>query len=456
MKRLLSALIILSIMSTFVVGFDFAAVESQALESPTYAQLAAYWAPTIYQDVSATYDVKSDFITSFNYDGDWRGDNNWENLFNYPLYANVYYSVQETLTHYFLGYYFFHPRDDGPINLEKHENDFEGCLIVVKKDTSTYGSFMLLETQSHNHWYQYTNLSSLTTGSDNIDGSVLMDGNHPKVYISANGIGSDAGHGVKAYDGSSANGGDGIVYKYINGTPTVPSNTSGSYTNSYDYGLISMDEFWSRRYDTGGAGHMFSTYGVISGDTYGENACTAPWGWDDPDDGPALLGQNWSDPAHFIDTHLNGLGQFSHTYTYNPYFSHKITIINVTSLSNEDTFNDESDIYAKVTVDGQEHIEQRYWKYNQAEKNSVRPVYWGKNNAEFSNQYSEDYNTIYVAKPHNSQVVIEIKDADGTSGDDSMGTLTTSAAPGSTVTWTNQTTSSGKAKVSAIVYTNPE
>jgi len=447
-RNLAAAFIILSLLVTMSPH------SPRANASPAYAQLAAYWAPTIYQDVNQSYGVNADFMTKFNYDGDWRGDNNWENLNSYPILPSVYYSVRETLTHYFIEYDFYFPRDDGPIDLEKHEHDLEGSIMVIRKNSTTNGELQLMETQAHNHWYQYANDAAITTGSENIDGSIPLDGHRAKLYLSANGFGTDAGHGVKAYDGRAANGGDGIVFKYQTGATVMPTNTAGSYTNVYDYALISMDEIWDRRFDTGGAGHTFNTYGFFHGDTYSDSSCTLPWTKDDSDDGPLYKGIYWSDPAFFIDTHLNGLGSFSHTYTFNPYYSHKITVQNVTSKKNKDTFNDESDVYLKISVNGQEHINNNHWKDNQAPLNVVRNIYWGYEQAELGNQYSEPFNTIYIAEPNNSVVRIEVLDKDGTSGNDTMGILTTTPSPGQTVSLTNTLTSTGEAAVSAIIVAN--
>ena len=130
---------------------------SEPLPSEQYRDLAEHWAPTIYQDVNERFLVRADIPTRFDYDGDWRGDNNWENLENYPQIPSAYFSVRETLTHYFIEYDFYYPRDDGPISLEKHENDLEGCILVIRKDDTPFGQLQLMETQAHNHWYQYSN-----------------------------------------------------------------------------------------------------------------------------------------------------------------------------------------------------------------------------------------------------------------------------------------------------------
>ncbi|MFV0412084.1 MAG: hypothetical protein ACK5L3_02295 [Oscillospiraceae bacterium] len=427
------------------------AVPAQAAASEQYRTLAGYWAPTIYQDINLAYNARADIPTKFNYDGDWRGDNNWENLLNYPEIPSAYFSVRETQTHYFIEYDFYYPRDDGPVSLEKHENDIEGCILVIRKGASPYGTLQLMETQAHNHWYQYSNDLSIAAGSDNIDGRILLDGHRPSVYISANGIGTDAGHGVKAYDGRAANGGDGIVLRFMGGNPVMPTDTSGSYTNAYDYALVPMDELWDRRYDTGGAGHTYYDWGHFHGDTYTNSSCTLPWIKDDPDDGPLYEGIYWSDPAFFVDTHLNGLGAFSHTYIFNPYYTHKITVIDITSCANKDPFNDKSDVFMKISVDGLTYINSNHWKDNQAPKNETKKVFWGKEQAEFGDQYSEEFNTIYFARQDNSEVRIEVLDKDGTSGNDTMGYLAATPAPGAKVVWGNQYTSTGEARLTAVI-----
>lgn len=443
-------------MWTLLLALLICATSAQALEghpSEEYRDLAEYWAPTIYQDVSERYLTRADIPTCFNYDGDWRGDNNWENLENYQQIPSAYFSVRETLTHYFIEYDFYYPRDDGPISAEKHENDLEGCILVIRKDDSPYGQLQLMETQAHNHWYQYTNDPSISSGSDDIDGGILLDEHRPEIYLSANGIGTDAGHGVKAYDGRPANGGDGIVFKFITGDAVMPDDTSGSYVHEYDYALITMDELWERRYDVGGAGHTYNDWGHFHGDTYTNSSCTLPWIKDDPDDGPLYDGVYWSDPAFFIDTHLNGLGEFSHTYTFNPYYTHKITVSDVTSCANKDPFNDESDIFMKISVDGLVYINENHWKFNQTPKSQKQLVFWGKDNAEFGDEYSESFNTIYFARQDNTEVKIEVLDKDGTSGNDTMGTLVTSPSPGEQVTWVDEATSTGEALVSAVIET---
>jgi hypothetical protein len=73
--------------------------------------VAMRFAPLFYQALGDK--PRSDYLTNFDFDGDWRGDNNWVNSDDskYSLKAFIYYSVAETTTHYFIHYAVFHPRD---------------------------------------------------------------------------------------------------------------------------------------------------------------------------------------------------------------------------------------------------------------------------------------------------------------------------------------------------------
>src|SRR6201988_5115497 len=61
--------------------------------------IASRFAAIFYQALGE--DPRGDYITNFDFDGDWRGDNNWNNLDDkrFPLKADGYSSVGETVTH---------------------------------------------------------------------------------------------------------------------------------------------------------------------------------------------------------------------------------------------------------------------------------------------------------------------------------------------------------------------
>ena len=124
------------------------------------ADIASHFAPIFYQALGDK--PRSDYITNFDFDGDWRGDNNWQNLANadFPLKAYIYYAISETTTHFFIHFAVFHPRDykggerkgtllsdliregqkarqydptDWGTKPLAHENDMEGALVKPRR-----------------------------------------------------------------------------------------------------------------------------------------------------------------------------------------------------------------------------------------------------------------------------------------------------------------------------------
>jgi len=263
------------------------------------------------------------------------------------------------------------------------------------------------------------------------------------------------GHGIFAYDGSNAPTGTGIVYRCENKADVV-TDFSGNYTKYYSYDLISVDWLWDRRYDQG-TGKLFDAFGCFDGDTYKQDACHAPWEWDDPDDGPTYTGMNFSDPAFFIDSHFSGLGSFSHKYIVNPYYSHRITITSIKSKQNNDgLFNSGSDLFVRVFVGDDDFVDNRMWKKDNAEIGVNYPVNWGKDQSDSINKFSEDFNTIYVIKPHNSQIKIQVYDHDSSSGHDFMGELLSSPTPNTNIKYNQTPTSNKQSEITAEIYANTD
>ena len=81
-------------------------VTARAAENPNYRRLAEHYAPVIYQE---TKSAVLDYITRFDYDGDWNGANNWRNAYIYDLPGYVYYAVIESTNH-LLHHLFLFPR----------------------------------------------------------------------------------------------------------------------------------------------------------------------------------------------------------------------------------------------------------------------------------------------------------------------------------------------------------
>lgn len=432
--------------------------------SVQYLNLVQYWAPTIYQDVNDDYNYRADVPTRFDYDGNWAGLDNWDHLNAWKVIPTVYYSVRETLTHYFIEYDFYYPHDDGPIEAERHENDLEGCILMIAKNSNPYGSLQYMETQAHNNWYQYQNDSTITSGSESIDGVIYFDGHRPKLYISANGIGKDAGHACWAwgnlYGSNLAPGGDGILFRYTGDHAVEPTQFSGNYTNVYDYQLVSMDQLWEKAHSPIDQNNeTYAKWGYFRGDNgKGSNSCTLPWIKDDPDDGQLYEGIYWSDPAFFVDTHINAVAM-SHTYIFNPYYTYRVQVQSIQSEANKDPFNDKSDVFIKISAGGYNQIDNRHWKNNQMPLRQKCNVYWGEHQTDNAQQYNEKFNSICLPAPINSNVSIHIYDKDGTSGDDSMGYYATALNWGQTKLYfgSNQEgalSSTGEARIWASVKAN--
>lgn len=181
--------------------------------------IAARFAPVFHQGMVGS---RFDFITNVDFDGDWVGDNNWVNAGDakFAQKAYVYYAVSETPTHYFIHYAAYHPRDykggelTGAVLSQAirrgaqsssrikqlpiandvvlaHENDLEGCLVVVRKQGTRLEDAVIVyvETLAHNRYLKFQPSATMAGGV----GNVRLDGLHPEVYI------EPKGHGMEAY-----------------------------------------------------------------------------------------------------------------------------------------------------------------------------------------------------------------------------------------------------------------
>ncbi len=330
-------------------------------------QIAAQFAPVIYQGLADQ--PRYDYITNFDFDGDWKGDNNWVNAGNksHSLRAFVYYSVIETATHYFVHYAFFHPRDykgglgkstlvdvlikegirragKDPTGLAddvalSHENDLEGCLIVAEKrgDDLRKAVVQYVETMSHNRYLKYRPREVPGTVGE----WVQMKEQQPLLFA------EPKGHGVSSYLGTreqlkkSVNGT--LVYSY-GGRAEDPEKRRG---DAIGYDLIAMQEtLWQRAqtgesetyaevidYQTvkvslqqldGKAAMIEQSLGKLGAAFRGtvgfKNKARAPWGWYDSSEPERPLGEWFFDPATVLARHFNLEPTFAQAYTYHPFF----------------------------------------------------------------------------------------------------------------------------------------
>ena len=309
-----------------VVGLLLSIPGPAAAQDPAHRRLAEHWAPVVFQESRSEV---LDFITRFDYDGDWAGDNNWQNayLFEQPGYA--YYSVVESTSHYIVTYAFYHARDytaqpfEGFAPKIEHENDMEGCTLVIEKDGTEFGTVVLLETLAHDVFYKYDNPRArrLATGPASMDGSMeLLDG-RPAVYI------EPEGHGVKAAGPEltqTFTPFPGVIYRYT-GEAAVPR--SGRDPDA-TYDLLSIeDTLWARRFDVGTLFCCADPFVMSDGTTsnlgsafngpIGGCAAKPPWGWDQ--DGDAIAkGDLFRDPLRALSGQFPG-ENFGSAYIYNPF-----------------------------------------------------------------------------------------------------------------------------------------
>jgi hypothetical protein len=333
--------------------------------------VAAEFVPVIYQGLGEA--PRFDYMTRFDFDGDWRGDNNWENAANkqYKLAAYLYYSVIETETHFFIHCAVFHPRDykggagrgeilgeairkgieeaikrvgkDPTGRAEEvvlaHENDLEGCLIVARKGGTDVKKARVhyVETLAHNQFLKYRTADVPVRVREIIE----MEGAHPLLFV------EPRGHGISAYRGDSRQLKEcssgvqvytlgheaedpetekrervayGLLPIYSTLWQKAQAGSNETYGEAYDYKTISVPALLSQSPNEyqrllGQLGSSFR------GTVGGENMARPPWGWFDGNEKERPLGEWFFDPAATIKRHF-GLGDdFSTVYLHNPFIN---------------------------------------------------------------------------------------------------------------------------------------
>ncbi|HEY0083962.1 MAG TPA: hypothetical protein VGB61_14380 [Pyrinomonadaceae bacterium] len=329
-------------------------------------EIASQFAPVFRQGLGDRR--RHDYITNFDFDGDWRGDNNWDNADDarFPQRAYVYYAVSETTTHLFIHYAVFHPRDykggaggtvlseiirEGarrggrydPTGLSAeavlaHENDMEGCLVVVEKDGADVkgARVVFVETLAHDRFLKY--MPGTEGGHRSEFDVVRLEAGRPELYV------EPKGHGIFAYDGGEkqtpSNGL--LVYKF-KGRADDPEKSA---SDEIGYALLPLSTtLWPRA--RGGVNQTFGAvyaYGARSfsaaqtpasaakrrsvnlgnlgvafrGSRGAPNAARPPWGWFDRSEREQARGAWFFDPAATIKRHFQPGDDFSVVYTHAP------------------------------------------------------------------------------------------------------------------------------------------
>ena len=330
------------------------------------ADVAQRFAPVFYQSLGEN--KRADYITNFDFDGDWRGDNNWAHADDrhFQLKAYVYYSVVETETHYFIHYALFHTRDykggerKGTILSEliregakragkydptgiaeesalAHENDMEGCLVAVAKEGNDLNRARVVfsETLRHNTFAKYIPGEASARASEELR---LVDG-RPLFYI------QPKGHGIEALtsDKQTSNK-DLLAYRFTGragdpekaeagsiGYDLVPIQTTlwprardgvnATYGVEYDYGEVTIKLAQSSARVSELKVNLTKIGIAFVGNVGGLNMARPPWGWFDRGNREETLGVWFFDPARTIkrDFHLDD--SFSTVYLRTPFWA---------------------------------------------------------------------------------------------------------------------------------------
>ena len=158
--------------------FPLARVDAPLLVDE-HLELARRYAPWILNEVDRDPERgRQDLPTRADFDGNLRGDDNWERFDHFELPPVVYYAVVGSETHWFLTYHLFHPRDWTPFDLGlhlTHENDGENLQVVVERRS---GRVVLLLAQAHYDGRAFANPGSgFADGDEPIRGPlILVDG----------------------------------------------------------------------------------------------------------------------------------------------------------------------------------------------------------------------------------------------------------------------------------------
>jgi len=327
--------------------------------------IAARFAPVFHQALGPS--PRFDYITNFDFDGDWRGDNNWNNAGSarYPLRAYVYYSVFETRTHFFIHYAAFHPRDykggetrgallsevmRAGVNLGgqydptgradeavmAHENDLEGALVVAEKDGEDYtrARLTLVETLAHNNYLKYT-----PPGSPLAGGALMVEGVRPRLFVEPKGHGIEAwrddaeqhkqaekGFLVYVFAAAAENPdtkpGGAVGYEllpvYETLWPHASSGKNETCGEEHDYGVLSV-RFAQGAQDTLQHVRLGVRGSALNGAVGAANMSRPPWGWFDGQDRVRPLGEWFLQPAETTRRRWKLPESFSTVYTYHPF-----------------------------------------------------------------------------------------------------------------------------------------
>ena len=373
--RTLTTLLLLAFIHPAAPARAQTAARKQGPAAPTVAagagardrEIAARFAPVFHQSLGD--DARGDYLTNFDFDGDWRGDNNWDNADDrkFKLRAYVYYAVSETPTHFLIHYAVFHPRDykggaagallsgmirEGvkrggrydPTGISHgvtlaHENDMEGCLVAVAKTGGDLAGARVIavETVAHDRFLRYAPEGE----RPGADGRVGLEGQRALLYI------EPKGHGITArYGGGKRRGPSdlALLYKFTGhadapeGTgreeevvgyellplaatlwPRARGASNETFGKSCDYDTLTVSVADARGRATSRKVKLGQLGCAFSGKVGAENAARPPWAWFDREEREQTLGAWFFDPAATLKRHYGFGDDVSTAYLHAPF-----------------------------------------------------------------------------------------------------------------------------------------
>ena len=326
-------------------------------------QIALTFAPVLAQKVTLEWKA-ADQVAPLTYAGALRdvADNVTElfahvNNPNYeiPNAAEVYYSVCETTTHFFVVYAVYHVFDwwkrlkaDNLYDLirdrfDEHAHDMEGALVVVRKAPQLVVDGLV--TVAHNNFYLFTEpqlpsaVGEAAPASDtpsllvakfneNVDGRIWLDHDTRRIKLFI----ESRGHGIHG-DHAAWGSGDELWYYRPAGEQGDPAKLNVAEkakrtVRVRDYRLVDLfadSGVWDHRFDTrvfrqrdDGRWGFVCYSKLTTGLRNKASSANPPWSWNDHND-TSPLGELATDPAAFITRYAQGWGPVSRQYVVNPY-----------------------------------------------------------------------------------------------------------------------------------------
>lgn len=233
------------------------AFSTAAAPSAFYAELATAYAPVLYQEVKT---AAVDMPTAVDFDGDANAANNYARSSGANR-AAVYWTVTESRSHYFIGYWLYYPRVQLNPTADA-EHDWVFAQVIVAKSVDRLGYFVALSTIYHEVYSLfaadpslYPAGTSVGDGASRIAGRLagLEEGRRPTLFVES------GRHGVcllnTPVSGSSCAPSTGATAPFSSGTTGVIARAGSEGQRlgdappaSLTYALIpAVDALWSRR-----------------------------------------------------------------------------------------------------------------------------------------------------------------------------------------------------------------